>query len=180
MRKRFLGDTKHFCPVALHELNVLWPGDPDKAAVYRNKIYFFSKDEARDKFIKNPRNYTAGAFGYCNSKLHALKLPVLPLDCPHMALLLDIRFHAIANRFLPLCSYSMRLRTTEVLKHIFKILSVVQQMKSPYPAHRYESCYLVQKVRDFLPIVWIQCRLRTSRPKARCIQRYSCPALTFL
>ena len=60
MRKRFLGDTKHFCPVALRELGVLWPGDYDKAAVFRNKIYFFSKDEARDKFIKNPKAYVAG------------------------------------------------------------------------------------------------------------------------
>ena len=65
MRKRFLGDTKHFCPVALQELGVLWPGDPDKAAVYRNKIYYFSKDEARDKFIKNPKNFTAGMHAIC-------------------------------------------------------------------------------------------------------------------
>eukprot|EP00795_Rhopilema_esculentum_P017699 gene17699-9356_t len=55
-RKPF-GDTKHYCPVALKESTVLWPGSPDCAAKYREKVYYFSSPEARTKFLDNPKGY---------------------------------------------------------------------------------------------------------------------------
>ena len=55
-RKPF-GDTKHYCPVALKESAVLWPGSPECAAKYREKVYYFSSPEARTKFLDNPKGY---------------------------------------------------------------------------------------------------------------------------
>jgi YHS domain-containing protein len=40
--------------VALKEKGVLWPGDPECSAKYREKIYYLSNDEAREKFLANP------------------------------------------------------------------------------------------------------------------------------
>ncbi|XP_069707806.1 adenylate kinase 9 [Phaenicophaeus curvirostris] len=57
--KRHMGDTKHFCPVSLKENFVLYPGDTELAAKYREKIYYFSTSEYRDKFLKNPEEYVA-------------------------------------------------------------------------------------------------------------------------
>ena len=57
-RKQF-GDTKHFCPVAYKENYVLWPGNPEIGAKYREKVYYFSSTEARDKFISEPTLYAA-------------------------------------------------------------------------------------------------------------------------
>ncbi|KAM8953015.1 adenylate kinase 9 [Pelodytes ibericus] len=56
-RKRHYGDSKHFCPVALKENLILHPGNVDNAAVYREKIYYCSSPEAKDKFLENPENY---------------------------------------------------------------------------------------------------------------------------
>uniref|UniRef100_A0A8V0YMS8 Adenylate kinase 9 n=1 Tax=Gallus gallus TaxID=9031 RepID=A0A8V0YMS8_CHICK len=58
-RKRHMGDTKHFCPVSLKEDYVLYPGLPEHAAKYQEKIYYFSNLEYRDKFLKNPEEYVA-------------------------------------------------------------------------------------------------------------------------
>ncbi|KFQ42973.1 Adenylate kinase 9, partial [Nestor notabilis] len=58
-KKRHMGDTKHFCPVSLKENFVLYPGLYDHAANYREKIYYFSSPEYRDKFLKNPEEYVA-------------------------------------------------------------------------------------------------------------------------
>ena len=52
-----MGDTTHFCPVALKETQILRPGDPETAAKYREKIYYLSTKEARDSFLENPTNY---------------------------------------------------------------------------------------------------------------------------
>ncbi|XP_053917119.1 adenylate kinase 9 isoform X2 [Cuculus canorus] len=57
--QRHMGDTKHFCPVSLKENFVLYPGDTEHAAKYREKIYYFSTSEYRDKFLKNPEEYVA-------------------------------------------------------------------------------------------------------------------------
>ncbi|XP_030577131.1 adenylate kinase 9 isoform X3 [Archocentrus centrarchus] len=57
--KRFLGDTHHFCPVALKDHNVLWPCTNEIAAKYREKTYCFSSLEARDSFLQNPEQYIA-------------------------------------------------------------------------------------------------------------------------
>ncbi|NXC10013.1 KAD9 kinase, partial [Orthonyx spaldingii] len=58
-KKRHMGDTKHFCPVSLKENFVLYPGLQEYAAKYKEKIYYFSTSEYRDKFLKNPEEYVA-------------------------------------------------------------------------------------------------------------------------
>ncbi|KFW12659.1 Adenylate kinase 9, partial [Eurypyga helias] len=58
-KKRHVGDTKHFCPVSLKENFVLYPGLHEHAAKYREKIYYFSTSQHRDKFLKNPEEYVA-------------------------------------------------------------------------------------------------------------------------
>ncbi|XP_043922739.1 adenylate kinase 9 [Protopterus annectens] len=58
-KKRQMGDTKHFCPVALKENYVLFPGNLEYAAKYREKVYYCSSSNARDKFLENPENYIA-------------------------------------------------------------------------------------------------------------------------
>ncbi|NWS71417.1 KAD9 kinase, partial [Crotophaga sulcirostris] len=58
-KKRQMGDTKHFCPVSLKENFVLYPGVYEHVAKYREKIYYFSTSEYRDKFLENPEEYVA-------------------------------------------------------------------------------------------------------------------------
>lgn len=57
--KRLLGDTHHFCLVALKNHNVLWPCTDKIAAKYREKTFFFSSLEARDSFLQNPAQFVA-------------------------------------------------------------------------------------------------------------------------
>ena len=56
-KKKPLGDTNHYCPVALKETSVLFPGNPEVAAKYREKVYYFSSNDARDKFLANPEEF---------------------------------------------------------------------------------------------------------------------------
>lgn len=56
-KKKPLGDLNHFCPVALLEKNVLWPGNPECSAKYREKVYYLSNDDNRTKFLENPSLY---------------------------------------------------------------------------------------------------------------------------
>lgn len=56
-KKKPLGDTNWFCPVALKENFVLYPGNPEVASKYREKTYYFSTNEARDKFLANPEEF---------------------------------------------------------------------------------------------------------------------------
>ncbi|KAG8123953.1 hypothetical protein E2320_019386, partial [Naja naja] len=58
-RKRHMGDTKHFCPVILKENFILYPGNSENAAKYREKYYYFSTPENRDKFLENPEEYVS-------------------------------------------------------------------------------------------------------------------------
>ncbi|KAM4694291.1 adenylate kinase 9 [Discoglossus pictus] len=58
-KKRQYGDSKHFCPVALKDNLMLYPGLSDNAAIYREKIYYCSTPEARTTFLENPENYIA-------------------------------------------------------------------------------------------------------------------------
>ncbi|NWI93922.1 KAD9 kinase, partial [Pitta sordida] len=58
-KKRHMGDTNHFCPVSLKEHFVLRPGLHEHAAKYKEKIYYFSTSEYRDKFLKSPEEYVA-------------------------------------------------------------------------------------------------------------------------
>ena len=55
--KKALGDTSYFCPVALQERQVLWPGNPDTAARYRERLYYLSSQEAREQFLEDPTKY---------------------------------------------------------------------------------------------------------------------------
>uniref|UniRef100_A0A8C5I2P8 Uncharacterized protein n=1 Tax=Gouania willdenowi TaxID=441366 RepID=A0A8C5I2P8_GOUWI len=57
--QRTLGDTQHFCPVALQTHNVLWPCGDQIAAKYREKIYYFSSQEAKDLFLQNPAKFVS-------------------------------------------------------------------------------------------------------------------------
>jgi len=52
--KKQLGDTSFYCPVSLTEKGVLWPGDPECSAKYREKIYYFADETAREKFLATP------------------------------------------------------------------------------------------------------------------------------
>ncbi|XP_040852447.1 adenylate kinase 9-like [Ochotona curzoniae] len=58
-KRRHLGDTKHFCPVVLKENFILQPGNTEEAVRYREKIYYFSSVEAKDKFLEHPNDYVA-------------------------------------------------------------------------------------------------------------------------
>lgn len=55
--RKLLGDTKHYCPVMLKEKGVLWPGMPECAAKYRERVYFFSSVECRQQFLDDPTQY---------------------------------------------------------------------------------------------------------------------------
>ena len=55
--KKALGDTNYFCPVALQEKHVLWPGDPEKSVKYREKTYYLSTQDNKDKFLSDPQKY---------------------------------------------------------------------------------------------------------------------------
>uniref|UniRef100_UPI003AAF6DC3 adenylate kinase 9 n=1 Tax=Centroberyx gerrardi TaxID=166262 RepID=UPI003AAF6DC3 len=59
--KRLSGDTGHFCPVALKDHEVLWPCTDEIAAKYREKAYYFSSSEARERFLQNPAEFVAQA-----------------------------------------------------------------------------------------------------------------------
>ncbi|KAM6148394.1 LOW QUALITY PROTEIN: adenylate kinase 9 [Erethizon dorsatum] len=58
-KHRHLGDTKHYCPVVLKENFILQPGNTEEAAKYREKIYYFSSAEAKEKFLEHPEDYVA-------------------------------------------------------------------------------------------------------------------------
>ena len=51
------GETRHYCPVALKEQAVLWPGNPELACKYREKVYQFSTQAAKERFILEPKMY---------------------------------------------------------------------------------------------------------------------------
>ena len=58
-KKKPLGDTRHYCPVALKDNNVMWAGQPECACKYRERVYYFSSAEARAKFLDEPLRYLA-------------------------------------------------------------------------------------------------------------------------
>ena len=51
------GETLHFCPVMLKEDNVLAPGSNEFAVKYRERVYFSSSSDNRQKFLDNPELY---------------------------------------------------------------------------------------------------------------------------
>ena len=40
-------------------IEILWPGNQDYALRYREKLYYFSSEEAKEKFAENPTTYIA-------------------------------------------------------------------------------------------------------------------------
>ena len=57
-RTKPIGDAANFCPVALKELDSLWPGNAQVGSVlYKDKIYRFSSPEAKEKFALDPEAY---------------------------------------------------------------------------------------------------------------------------
>ncbi|KAH9524991.1 Adenylate kinase 9, partial [Bulinus truncatus] len=58
-KKRIMGDTKNFDPVRLKETEILVPGNPDIAAVYRERIYYFATNETKETFLEKPSEYVA-------------------------------------------------------------------------------------------------------------------------
>ncbi|XP_059153856.1 adenylate kinase 9-like isoform X2 [Physella acuta] len=59
VRRKFLGDSNYFDPVPLKETDVLVPGNPEIAAVYRERVYYFYSNETKEKFLENPSHYVA-------------------------------------------------------------------------------------------------------------------------
>ncbi|ESN97356.1 hypothetical protein HELRODRAFT_85518 [Helobdella robusta] len=66
-----MGDSNYFCPVSLSDRNILWPCNGDIRAAYREKVYFFSSEEALEKFLASPQSYVA--------KKKPLKIPPIRL-----------------------------------------------------------------------------------------------------
>lgn len=92
-----MGDTKNFCPVILKENFILYPGNTETAAKYREKYYYFSTSENRDKFLENPDEYVSHnePLKVCNSyiqELYKLTLIEVPIffkyvpPCGHLCL----------------------------------------------------------------------------------------------
>ncbi|TSN30253.1 Adenylate kinase 9 [Bagarius yarrelli] len=67
--KRWLGETYKFCPVVLKEKGTLVPCTNEIAAKYREKVYYFSSNEAWEKFMQTPEIYVPTT--------HLLKPPAL-------------------------------------------------------------------------------------------------------
>ena len=61
LQRKAWGDSFIFCPVALHDHRVLMPGNQDFACRYREKLYYLSSGEAKDKFTRNPKLYLASS-----------------------------------------------------------------------------------------------------------------------
>lgn len=56
--RRWMGATKVYCPVVLREKGTLVPCTDEFAAKYRDKVYYLSSTEAREKFLQNPAIYS--------------------------------------------------------------------------------------------------------------------------
>ena len=58
-KRKHLGDTSFYCPVILKEKGVLWPGNPEISAKFREKVYYLSSYEARERFVHEPAKYVS-------------------------------------------------------------------------------------------------------------------------
>lgn len=52
-----LAVNQYFSPFFLQNDFVLWPGNPDIAAKYREKVYYFKSSDNRSKFVEKPDEY---------------------------------------------------------------------------------------------------------------------------
>ncbi|CAI8010883.1 Adenylate kinase 9 [Geodia barretti] len=58
-KKKPWGDSSFYCPVSLKEQGVLWPGSEQYALRYRERLFYFSSEEAKTKFAAKASNYLA-------------------------------------------------------------------------------------------------------------------------
>ena len=56
-KKINFGETSHYCPYTLHKLGILVPGSAELQCKYRERIYRFQSDEARQAFFDKPETY---------------------------------------------------------------------------------------------------------------------------
>ena len=56
-RKKHLGDTSIYDPVALADKNVLLPGKPDLILSYNGQTYRFATEDDRNAFLQSPLKY---------------------------------------------------------------------------------------------------------------------------
>lgn len=56
-RRLPMGATSNYCPITLHTRGVLAPGSVEYQCKYREKIYRFISDEARQQFMHAPEMY---------------------------------------------------------------------------------------------------------------------------
>ena len=59
LSRRPWGVSKHYCPVVLRDQEVLWPGNPDHALRYRDRLYYFSTEEAKQAFEGHAPEYSS-------------------------------------------------------------------------------------------------------------------------
>ena len=59
LSRRPWGVSKHYCPVVLRDQEVLWPGNPDHALRYRDRLYYFSTEEAKQVFEGHAPEYSS-------------------------------------------------------------------------------------------------------------------------
>lgn len=56
-RKKHLGDTSIYDPVALYDKGILYPGKPDFVVSYKSKTYRFCNEDNRGLFLQAPLKY---------------------------------------------------------------------------------------------------------------------------
>lgn len=56
-KKTQFGETSHYCPVSLHHNGILVPGNPEIQSKFREKVYRFQNEEAKNAFNENPEAY---------------------------------------------------------------------------------------------------------------------------
>lgn len=78
---RDLGNTLHFCPVALKEQKQLIKGLEKHAVQYRNKLYYFKSVINKTKFMRNPNYYVNFTEPLKHESFGPLKVCVLTTVC---------------------------------------------------------------------------------------------------
>ena len=92
LSRRPWGASKHYCPVVLRDQEVLWPGNPDHALRYRDRLYYFSTEEAKQtfedcaekyaKFVQKVRKYQLVLYtGLLQCKTVCLGIPYVLSVC---------------------------------------------------------------------------------------------------
>lgn len=56
-KKTKFGETSHYCPVSFITNSILVPGNVELQVKYRDRVYRFSSEEARNAFMEDPEIY---------------------------------------------------------------------------------------------------------------------------